>query len=345
MRLIAPVTPPRPTRGFDVYWQFAAERQRMYMRRLTGYPTYCLTDDPILGEYRFTNAYRASDRVSQYLINSVQYDSGWNWPDTFVRTLVFKVFNRIDTWKYLLDVVGEPNCSTLINGKLEWALSRIAGRRPLYSPAYIMPAPRSYTGPKYVRHLALIRDMLADKVHVKIQLASSMAQAFSILRSYDSIGSFLAYQYIIDLNYSRYLGFSENEFTVPGPGALRGLRKCFDNRTDPSTEYLIAWTAERQEQEFTNRELSWDGLWGRDLKYIDVQNIFCEVDKYTRVAMPDLDTSVSGTRIKQRYRPNPSPALIPSFPPKWQINERVADSLPHDKLNGQYSLSLSDAKR
>ena len=315
------------------------------MRRLAGCPTHRLTDDTILREYRFTNAYRASDRVSQYLINSVQYGSEWNWPDTFVRTLVFKVFNRIDTWSYLLDVVGEPNYSTLINGKIERALGSIAGRQPLYSPAYIMPAPRSYNGPKYVRHLALIRDMLADDVHVRIQLAPSMAQAFSILRSYDSIGSFLAYQYIIDLNYSRHLEFSENEFTVPGPGALRGLRKCFGNRAEQSTEYLIAWTAERQEEEFTNRELPWDGLWGRDLRYIDVQNIFCEVDKYTRVAIPDLDTSVSGTRIKQRYRPNPSPASIPCFPPKWQINDRVADSLPSHKLNGQYSLSLSDAKR
>ena len=328
-----------------MYWQFAAERQRMYMRRLAGCPTYRLTDDPILGEYRFTNAYRASDRVSQYLINSVQYSSEWDWPDTFVRTLVFKVFNRIDTWDYLLAVVGEPNCSTLIDGKIEWALSNVAGRKPLYSPAYIMPAPRSYIGPKYVRHLALIRDMLADNVHIRIQLASSMAQAFSILRSYDSIGSFLAYQYIIDLNYSRHLDFSENDFTVPGPGALRGLRKCFDRHADQSTEYLIAWTAERQKEEFTNRELLWDDLWGRDLKYIDVQNIFCEVDKYTRVAMPDLDTSVAGSRIKQRYRPNPSPALIPSFPPKWQINDRIADSLSSHKLNGQYSLSLSDAKR
>lgn len=344
MRLIAPATPPRPSRGFDAYWQFAAERQQMYMRRVAGYPLDRLTDDPVLGAYRFTNPYRASDRVSQYLINSVQYNSDWNWSDTFVRTLVFKVFNRIDTWQYLLDVIGEPNCAKLVNGKIEWALGKVVGLKPLYSPAYIVPAPRSYKGPKYVRHLALVRDMVVDKADVKIQYASSMSQAFAILRGYDSIGSFLAYQYVIDLNYSRYLAFSEDEFTVPGPGALRGLRKCFDYRTSLSTEYLIAWTAERQEEEFTNRGLSWENLWGRDLKYIDVQNLFCEVDKYTRVAIPELDTSVSGTRIKQRYHPNPSP-LIPSFPPKWDINDRVLQAVPITKLNGQHTLSLSKAKR
>ena len=59
---------PNVTEGFACYWSFAAERQRMYYRRLAG----CsgpLTEDPVLAGNRFTNAYRASDRVSQYLIS------------------------------------------------------------------------------------------------------------------------------------------------------------------------------------------------------------------------------------------------------------------------------------
>ena len=31
------------------------------------------TEDPIIAQYRFTNVYRASDRVSQYLIQNVIY--------------------------------------------------------------------------------------------------------------------------------------------------------------------------------------------------------------------------------------------------------------------------------
>ena len=55
----------------------------------------------------------------------------------------------------------------------------------------------------------------------------SMKAAFSVLASYPGIGAFLAYQYLIDLNYAAGLGFSEMEFVVPGPGARDGIRKCF----------------------------------------------------------------------------------------------------------------------
>ena len=53
------------TEVFDSYWRFAAERLAMYYRRL-GDPVGPWTDDLILREYRFTNTFRAADRVSQY---------------------------------------------------------------------------------------------------------------------------------------------------------------------------------------------------------------------------------------------------------------------------------------
>src|SRR5258708_1460952 len=44
---------------FDTYWNFAAKRQTLFMRRVMGgAPPW--TDDPILMSYRFTNVYRAA---------------------------------------------------------------------------------------------------------------------------------------------------------------------------------------------------------------------------------------------------------------------------------------------
>ena len=61
----------RTTPVFDTYWRFAALRQDIFMRRLSRTkPPW--SDDPILSTYRFTNPYRASDRVSQYLIHRGQ---------------------------------------------------------------------------------------------------------------------------------------------------------------------------------------------------------------------------------------------------------------------------------
>ena len=62
----------RPTEVFDTYWRFAAARQEMYTRRLAG-GHEPWTEDPILRDHRFTNVYRAADRVSQFLISEVIY--------------------------------------------------------------------------------------------------------------------------------------------------------------------------------------------------------------------------------------------------------------------------------
>ena len=124
MQAIVPRRAPLPGSGFDVYWQFAAERQRVYRNRLDGHTGPALTTDPVISSYRFTNAYRASDRVSQYLISNVIYDTPREWADTFVRVLVFKLFNRIDTWEHLQANVGEIGATALLTESLDDALGQ-----------------------------------------------------------------------------------------------------------------------------------------------------------------------------------------------------------------------------
>lgn len=321
---------PTTTTGHDVYWKFATERQNVYLLRAAG-RTGPLTNDPVLAAHRFTNAYRAADRVSQYLITDVLYDRKRNWVDTFARTLVFKVFNRIGTWEHIIARLGDVNSDAVTSGAVAAAIAEVADRQPVYSAAYIMPPPQDRSGPKYVRHLSLIQTMLADSVPERIADTSRMAEAYEILSGYPSVGPFLAYQFVTDLNYSPHLSFSETEFVVPGPGALRGLRKCFSDPGGYSAADLIRRTADLQHEEFSRRGLNWHDLWGRELQLIDTQNLFCEVDKYTRVANPELSVYARGTRIKQRYRRDQRP-ITAWFPPKWGINDHVrAKEQPDDR--------------
>ncbi len=313
---------PRPGPGFDVYWQFADERQRVYRRRLEGLAGAALTTDPVLTSHRFTNAYRASDRVSQYLITNVIYDAARDWTDTFVRILVFKVFNRIDTWQHLCASVDEVGAATLLDGSLDNALAALPPKRPIYNAAYIMPPPRNSAGAKFRRHLELLRLMVRDRAHEQLAAAPSMAEAFEVLLSYESIGPFLAYQFLIDLNYSPHLSFDEAEYVVAGPGALRGMRKCFSDPGDYSPAAIIQWVVDQQGDAFECRNLEWQDLWGRPLQLIDAQNLFCEVDKYTRAARPELSAFAPGSRIKQRYTPVASP-MTAWFPPKWGVNGAI----------------------
>jgi hypothetical protein len=331
-------TAPTTTAGYDAYWEFATKRQNVYLRRLAGH-TGPLTNDPVLIINRFTNAYRAADRVSQHLITEVLYDRERNWVDTFARTLVFKVFNRIGTWEHVIDRLGDVDADTVVSGAVDAAVGEVADRQPVYSAAYIMPPPQDRTGPKYVRHLSLIRTMLADGAPDRIAEATTMADAYEVLADYPSVGPFLAYQFVTDLNYSSHLSFSETEFVVPGPGAIRGLKKCFSDPGGYSPADLIRRTADMQHDEFARRGLDWHDLWGRDLQLIDAQNLFCEVDKYTRVANPELSAYAPGTRIKQRYRRDRRPVTA-WFPPQWGINDRIMAVERQDvpEVDGQLAL-------
>ena len=318
------LSPAKPTIVYDTYWRFAVERQEVFFRRLEGCPPPW-TDDSILARHKFTNAYRASDRVSQYLIRNVIYEGLRSRDEVFFRTLLFKMFNKIETWELLESSVGEIEYSSYSFDAYDKVLSQAqAEGRTIYSAAYIMPSPGRAFGyaQKHRNHLKLIERMMADELPWRIADAPTMRDAFSLLRSYPSIGDFLAYQFVTDLNYGEITDFSEMEFVVPGPGALDGIRKCFSDLGGLTEADLIRVVTERQEEEFDRLGLRFRDLWGRRLQLIDCQNLFCEVSKYARVKHPDVKGVSSRSRIKQVYRHTAEPVNY-WYPPKWGINELI----------------------
>jgi hypothetical protein len=307
---------------FDSFWRFAAERQAIYFRRLAHRPAPWTTD-PILGTYRFTNAYRAADRVSQYLIRDVQYDDGrlTSPVEVFFRTMLFKLFNKIETWQRLEGAMGPISWRrsdlNTIGALLDELMVR--GAR-IYSPAYIMPAPPFGHSRKHLNHLALLKSMIEDRVPDRICRARGLGDVYEILRSYPGIGPFLAYQFTIDLNYSPIINHDESSFVIAGPGALDGISKCFSSIGRLSAEDVILWTFERQEREFSEVGIRFQSLFGRRLQPIDCQNLYCEISKYARVAHPDVHGQSSRRRIKQIYRHDDTPLPPPFFPPKWGLS-------------------------
>jgi hypothetical protein len=314
-----------PTAVFDTFWRFAAERQSIFHRRLAD-PVGPWTDDPILRSYRFTNAYRASDRVSQYLIREVQYrsDRPQSPSELFFRTLLFKIFNRIETWEEI-----ERSIGPVVWEKIDLeAVARVLGSMaecgsPIYSAAYIMAMPQLGRRRKHESHLALLALMMKDGVPDRARRASSLRSVYEMLLPYPGIGRFLAFQYTIDLNYSSLLDFDEADFLVAGPGALDGIAKCFENTGGMSPEDVIHWTGERQELEFARLGLNFQDLFGRRLQPVDCQNLYCEISKYARVSHPEVVGPSGRTRIKQAFRRNPQPLLSPMYPPRWGLSPFV----------------------
>jgi len=215
----------------------------------------------------------------------------------------------------------------LASGAFESALDDVkAELGGLYTGAFILCATKAFGfSEKHKNHVALFREMfIRHKAGQRIREAGSLAKIVEYLQSFPLNGPFMSYQIAIDLNYSEYVNFDENDFTQAGPGALRGIKKAFTNLGSWSPSDIIRWMVERQELEFERLGLTFSGLWGRPLHAIDCQGLFCELDKYCREAVPELVSNRS--RIKARFVPSSSPLSF-FFPPKWGLNQRLLESL------------------
>ncbi len=314
---------PKTTVVYDTYWKFATERQNIFFNRINN--ESILTEDAILLEYKFTNAYRASDRVSQYLIKNVIYNHSQKPQEVLFRILLFKTFNKIETWERLEKRIGKLEYRSFNFDLYDQVLTEVMeSGKSIYSGAYIMTSGRSFFGhaKKHRNHLKLIEFMLKGGLDKKISDCKDMDSLFELLISYPTIGSFLAYQYCIDINYSNLCDFDEMDFVKPGPGALDGIRKCFSDFGGYDETDLIKFVTNRQEIEFERLELDFKNLWGRSLQLIDCQNLFCEVDKYSRVAHPNIQGISGRTRIKQIFKPK-NTTINYWYPPKWNINKNI----------------------
>lgn len=314
-------TPPTPRQEiFDTYWYFASERQKIFMKRYNG-EAAPWTNDTILQTYKFCNVFRAADRVSQYLIKIIINEQKCiSVEDLLFQIVAFRFFSKIETWESLKKYLNNsPTLQNLADDSFEKALATIAkNNESVYTGAFILCATNAFgMGKKYLNHIELFKHMFfEDNFCEKALQTKSLKGLYELLHSYPLIGDFMAYQIAIDLNYSNVFNFSENEFTKAGPGALRGIKKVFEDTGDYSPEEVILWMVERQDYEFERLNLVFDGLFGRKIHAIDAQNLFCEVDKYTRKAFPDIKSNRS--RIKTKFLENKKQIKY-AFPEKWEL--------------------------
>jgi len=312
--------------AYQYYFFFVQERMNIFWKRYEGISSR-LTSDEILARHKFTNVYRAQDRVSQFLIKNVIYNTEhkFNEIDILLRILLFKVFNNIETWQFLEKKFGPISVSNYKVDAITKALANRIKDRPIFSAAYMMTgAHEQYKiyNSKHERWLKMIeQEILKKKKFEKISEAKSLEGIYNILLGCSFIGEFLAYQYTIDFNYSEVVDFDEDSFVKAGIGSIRGIKKCFPQANKGNFENCIRYTQqnfEKYQEKFGYNEFR--NLFGREPKLIDLQNCFCETDKYLRVKMPELQ--IDNTRIKQKFT-KPRGEIDYFFPPKWNINKYI----------------------
>jgi hypothetical protein len=227
---------PRPA-VFDAYWRFVAERQRIFELRQND-PAGPWTDDPILRRYKFCNTFRASDRISQYLISRVIYaPEAPDLPaeDVFLRIVLFRLFSKERTWEALERATGGVRRETLDPVRLSGVLDELRRDGPIYTAAFILRAHDAYGHRvKHRNHLELVARMFSPcGLGADLAAASSLGDVYDALRAWPMIGAFMGYQLAIDLNYSDHLDFGENATSpCPARGRCAALRRSLPTLAD-----------------------------------------------------------------------------------------------------------------
>lgn len=304
--------------AFRYYFYFAHERMSVFWNKL--HWKEVLSEDSIFQTYRFTNSYRVLDRVSQYLLKNIIYGP-WDFSkeDIIFRILLFKIFNKIETWEYIESINPWVSVENFNRDAINKWLSDLIKKQSIFNAAYIITWRHGlydHLKNKHTKRLSMLKNEIANKnLLSKIISASSLESIFSLLRNCSLIWDFLAYQYTIDINYSDFINFDENSFVKAWIWSIRWIKKCFilsDKEKD--FEKYIKFTQtnfEKYNRRFWFKyvpELFW-----RKMTLIDIQNCFCETDKYLRVKMPKLN--LWNKRIKQKYK-KAKKSIELFFPPK-----------------------------
>ena len=120
------------------------------------------TDDEILRNFKFTNVYRCLDRVSQYLLSRVIYNGKEYEPeDMFFRILLFKHFNKNETWDLLEKEFGDITYETGLENIAKFLDKVVDSGDTIYGNAYIVNC-FFYQYPQY-KHITGMSKYIKEK--------------------------------------------------------------------------------------------------------------------------------------------------------------------------------------
>lgn len=253
---------------------FVIDRYRIHTRKDIKHKPAPWTKNTTLQEFKFTNVRREHDRQTRYLIDNITNNLDLTLEDKIVNTFLFRAWNN---WATLRDFGFPYQSSRIYSHRLKDQVREIYVQldkeqpdRLWYNNAYnqggtkcawkFADANKKKRPYKFGDDEELgdsqyddyEKDIPLRPFHIGVWLkeedvvnrllnAESQLEAFEIIKSIRGFAEFLAYQVFVDLTYIKEFPFSENEFTVAGPGCKKGLDYIFIDKDGMSYEECIFW--------------------------------------------------------------------------------------------------------
>lgn len=295
----------------ELLYEYIVQRYTIFKRRESGmnYEDWYEGVQPLFREYKFTNIFREDDRVSRWLINNISNNSKFSLEERFWRSILFRLYNRIDTAeelnlldKNLWDRSDKENLKLLENVHhdiytrafktlgLKLQLGRYSKNlNTKLGPLYFI----KYLRDEYHKNLSETQEewhpLDKNGNFNKDLTADSLYKWFL---QFKGIGHFFAYQLFVDITYIKECPVSENCFTIAGPGCQRGLNELIEDWKNYSYEEMLFYLTDNLEEifrkeidpNFSCRELFSDRKeCDQCFNVMSMENIFCEFKKYLYV--------------------------------------------------------------
>lgn len=322
----------KPTPQFNMLWYWLAERQEIYVRRQQGLPREEWTNDPIMRDFRFCNAYRVLDRESQFLIREVIQKGKQTPVEIAFRVLLYDIFTRQSTYELLQQHIGKLQWKTYNRERYSEVLRSHKGS--LYTAAFQKTSSSdaaTKNRPRYEAHLDDLERFMSDKLPRRIAKATHSVEVYEYFLWQRSYAHFKSYQVTVNFTYTPLLNFNANDFVVPGPGARKGLTRMFGTSLasacakDPTAEMrALLWLTRTQQEHFERCGLEFKLLNGdRPLEVPDIEHAVCELDKYLRGgARKVYKVAEGGARL-------PPPVLPEAWKQKARRESNVREAWPN----------------
>jgi len=141
------------------------------------------------------------------------------------------------------------------------------------------------------RPIYLIKYALEHNIIDKILKADNQYEVYKIIKEIPGLSEFLAYQIFVDLTYIPDFPFSENEFTIAGPGCQRGLDELFEDYDNLNYEEALFWVRDHITDIWDKMGLKYDfqkqfdhlPKEDRCLNVMMIENSFCELSKFVKL--------------------------------------------------------------
>lgn len=276
--------------------QWVKDRYKIHINKDVNKLPAPWTDNIILQQVKFTNVRREHDRETRNLIENIANKHEHSMMDRMFNIILSRLWNKHQSWIYATSgqLLKFPMSSVVLNECLARTNSVKETDYTFYSSAYYTTAARHWMKKFYTEFGFKYEDIpwfqspiyLAFKefntsYYNNIVYAKDQKECYEAISSLHGFGEFVSYQLFVDFTYMEDFPFSENEFTIAGPGCKKGLDLLFKDKDGMTYEECLFWMRDNIDYNAKNllSDLPEDE---RIMNVMSLENTMCELQKYLK---------------------------------------------------------------